>query len=156
MNRNELYLADPSAEEATYIEFVMLVFEPFDVSVILKAGENEYVDTGRTITVWKWTEKVETVSIIAPSLLDNTLYSRLLFEYNGEEIYILYQEAMIQNAYEQIEDDVIRIILFDFRKAHNVSNSESRPLNRWIVFTGDNMPDIYQAVLNKYYMEVER
>jgi len=156
MNKNELYLADPSAENPTYIYFEMLVFTPFDVSIMLKVGDNEYIDTGRTIFVWKWTKKVMPISTVDPPLLDNTPYSRQLFVNNGEEIYNLYQEAMMQDAFEQIELDVIGIKLYDFRKAHNIRNTESKPYNRWVVYTGNNLPDHYQVIIEKFFTDVER
>lgn len=151
MNVDDLYLADPTAEKSTYIEFFMLVFEILDLQVMIKVEDNKYIDAGETVTVWKWSKRFEPISIKNPPLLDVTEQSRQLFQENGEETYTLYSEAISQGAYEEIEDGVIRIKVFDYRKAHNIRNIEPRPYNRWVVYTGDNLPSFYQSILGRYY-----
>ena len=155
MNKNDLYLADPTAETPTYIQFMFLVFKSFDVSVLLKTEDEEIINTNISLSIWKWNNKLETISLSVPPLLDITSHNRQLFEENGEEIYNLYQEAMMQGAYEQLEKKVMRIKIYDFRRAYNISNSELTPKNRWVVYTGSNLPDYKEIIVNKYFSNVK-
>lgn len=151
MNVDDLYLADPTAEKGTYIQFMMLVFELQDIPIMLKVGNDEYIYAGETVTVWKWSKRFEPISIKIPPLLDVTEHSRQLFSNNGEEIFTLYEEAISQGAYEEIEEGIIRIKVFNYRKAHNIKNTELLPKNRWVVYNGDNLPDFYQSILGRYF-----
>ena len=147
MNKNKLYLADPFAEKPTYILFKEMIFNPIDCEIMIKI-DNEYIRSGLTVMVWKYSGETREIEPFNPPLIfspDNELYDN-----NSREIKNLYDEAVMQGAYRELEEDIIEILVYDYRKAYNISNSQLRPFNRWVVFN-NNLPDFQQSALNKFY-----
>ena len=138
MNRENVFLADPYAEKPTYIMFKELVFKTVNVEICIKL-ENEYIVTPLSMIVWKSTGEFKPIFPHNPPILFNCPMYRQLFISNSSEVLNLYSEAINKRAYEQIEDNLIEVKLFDLRKSYNILDSENMPLNRWVSCTPYNM-----------------